>query len=50
MMMTSAAHGKRSSMKSMTTATSIMRRSASGSAYFPNCDSTWSLRASQPST
>ena len=47
-MMTSAAHGSRSSRKSMITATSIISRSASGSAYLPNCDSTRSLRRQPP--
>ena len=37
-------------MKSMITAVSIISRSASGSAYLPNSDSTCQRRASQPST
>ena len=37
-------------MQSMITAASIISRSASGSAYFPNSDSTRQRRASQPST
>ena len=46
----SAAHGRRSAITSITTAVSIINRSASGSANLPNSDSTCQRRASQPST
>ena len=41
----SATHGNRSNATSMTTAVSIISRSASGSATLPNCDSTCQRRA-----
>jgi hypothetical protein len=43
------AQGRRPSTKRMITAASIISRSASGSAYLPNSDSTCQRRASQPS-
>src|SRR5439155_10485965 len=46
----SATHGRRPAFQSRITAASIIRRSASGSATLPNCDSPLQRRASQPST
>ena len=49
-MIASAHQGRRSAITSMMIAASIISRSASGSAYLPNSDSTCQRRASQPST
>ena len=48
--MISATHGSRSKATSITTAVSIISRSARGSATFPNCDSTCQRRARYPSS
>src|SRR5438034_514283 len=45
----SAIHGRRPACQSRSTAASIIRRSASGSAIFPNGDSTRQRRARKPS-